>query len=714
LYINRDELLVLTPGEIVPYDDFVDSDIESSGYNLDLIEGYIREKIITVLNEETSDLVLVEDDDIVLNPNTNIPQSPPIKISTDVFKCLYLNSVATASVTTYDNATYTWKISNGIIISGQGTFTIKFTATVAGLPVVLSCAVVTDNITRNASATILGSNVLPAPIPVTISITPDNVEVTQNTSITLAAHVTGNANTNVTWYASAGTFVEGPNNTIVYTAPDNDGIYSVTATSVADPTKMASAKINCTKVEISLLPSSSKSVQVLDTLQYTAIVKGTIDPTVTWTVDEIPNGNLTVGTIIGSGNTINYMAPYFTGTHTIKATSAVNPTKYAAATITCVHAPVLDVSIFPSNTSIQVSTSLQMTANVTVGGPGSTDVIWKVNGVLYGTAETGTISVSSNSNFVVYHAPSIPGTYEITAVSVIDPTKYFTSTVVCTAVPVVAVTLTPATPVNTFVDGSLAFDAVVTNAVDTSVVWKVNNVVHGNETVGTITTGVANTCTYNAPSTPGIYTISATSVADPTKYASTTIVCSTIPITVTVLPATANVLLSDTLRLTVDVTGTGSHNVIWTVDGIVDGNTTVGSISYSEGTIWYIAPETKGVHVIKATSVEDDSKFDSTIVTCSEVVDIQVTLTPNGIQHIPVMTSLEFTAEVTGTSNTVVTWTVNGVANGNATLGTITSFAGNTQTYTAPSTGGTRTITVTSVADPTKSASTTVDCILQS
>jgi fibronectin type 3 domain-containing protein len=63
-----------------------------------------------------------------------------------------------------------------------------------------------------------------------------------------------------------------------------------------------------------------------------------------------------------------------------------------------------------------------------------------------------------------------------------------------------------------------------------------------------------------------------------------------------------------------------------------------------------------------------------------------------------------FAATVTGSANTSVTWSVDTIPNGNATVGTI-SAAG---AYTPPSTAGTHTISATSVADITKSASASI------
>jgi chitodextrinase len=63
-----------------------------------------------------------------------------------------------------------------------------------------------------------------------------------------------------------------------------------------------------------------------------------------------------------------------------------------------------------------------------------------------------------------------------------------------------------------------------------------------------------------------------------------------------------------------------------------------------------------------------------------------------------------FSATVTGSTNTSVTWDVDTIPNGNAAIGTI-SANGN---YTPPPTAGTHTISATSVADVTKSASASI------
>jgi hypothetical protein len=112
--------------------------------------------------------------------------------------------------------------------------------------------------------------------------------------------------------------------------------------------------------------------------------------------------------------------------------------------------------------------------------------------------------------------------------------------------------------------------------------------------------------------------------------------------------------------------------------------------------------------VVSATAATTTAPANANSGKCAAaVLPVAVTVTPatasvqvgNGMQT--------FTAAVTNTSNTAVTWSVNGVAGGNATVGMI-SAAG---VYKAPAsvpTPATVTVTATSGADATKSASAQV------
>ena len=70
-----------------------------------------------------------------------------------------------------------------------------------------------------------------------------------------------------------------------------------------------------------------------------------------------------------------------------------------------------------------------------------------------------------------------------------------------------------------------------------------------------------------------------------------------------------------------------------------------------------------------------------------------------------------FTATVSGTGNPAVTWAVDGIPNGSASLGTLTPGPGNTAVYTAPATPGRHTLTAVSAADPTRSATSIIQVV---
>ncbi|WLT31190.1 right-handed parallel beta-helix repeat-containing protein [Geothrix sp. PMB-07] len=81
-----------------------------------------------------------------------------------------------------------------------------------------------------------------------------------------------------------------------------------------------------------------------------------------------------------------------------------------------------------------------------------------------------------------------------------------------------------------------------------------------------------------------------------------------------------------------------------------------------------------------------------------------VTVTLQGAPaDINVGETLPVTAQVLGSATTAVSWTVDGIQNGNGDVGTITG-SGNTVTYVAPATEGNHVVAATSIAEPSKSA----------
>jgi uncharacterized protein YjdB len=87
---------------------------------------------------------------------------------------------------------------------------------------------------------------------------------------------------------------------------------------------------------------------------------------------------------------------------------------------------------------------------------------------------------------------------------------------------------------------------------------------------------------------------------------------------------------------------------------------------------------------------------------------VSVSITPDS-GSLAVDQTLQFTASVANTTNTAVTWSVDGVAGGNGTVGTISSSG----LYQASATSGMHRITVTSQEDTTRNAQATVTVAYQ-
>ena len=164
-------------------------------------------------------------------------------------------------------------------------------------------------------------------------------------------------------------------------------------------------------------------------------------------------------------------------------------------------------------------------------------------------------------------------------------------------------------------------------------------------------------------------------------------------------------------QFTAVVTGSGTFSpvVSWSVNGVMGGNSTAGTISPAG---LYVAPGVVPVPStvsVSATSVADATKSGTTTV--SIIVTPTVTFISISPQSpsVRVGQSQQFTASVTGsgTFNPAVSWSVNGVMGGNSTVGTI-SPAG---LYVAPGMvpiPSTVSVSATSVADATKSATVAV------
>ena len=340
------------------------------------------------------------------------------------------------------------------------------------------------------------------------------------------------------------------------------------------------------------------------------------------------------------------------------------------------------------------------------------------------TSGSGTIVSGANSNTVTVVAPSGGASFTLqltltdSAGHVNTANVVVSSTAATTTAPASAGStpcLTPMTPAQPSyiavsptgpslqaAGGTQQFTATAVNLGSSAVTWEVNGVAGGNTTTGTISTSGLYTAPADVPSSPSV-TVTAVSNANVnvSGFAGATI---TSGVTVGITPTSATVLVgTGTQSFTATVANSTNTAVTWTVNGIAGGNATVGTVS-SAGL--YTAPAqipSPATVTVSALAVADPAVSASAVVT---VVHVGVAVTPSSAT-LAVLNTQSFTATVTNTQNTAVSWLVNNIAGGNPTFGTISSAG----LYTAPAvipTPATVTVTAVSAADPTQSGSASV------
>ena len=329
------------------------------------------------------------------------------------------------------------------------------------------------------------------------------------------------------------------------------------------------------------------------------------------------------------------------------------------------------VSINPGTATLFIAGKSQI-FHATVAGTTNTKVTWSINPGI-GTINSG----------VYIPPPQVlsPQTVTVTATSVADPSKSASATI---SLNVVAVKVAPTT-IMLSQGQQTTFVPTVTGAPDTRVTWSVA------PAVGSIATWYP---TYVAPAqidTPQTVTVTATSVADPSKKAN--IAVNLRPVGIGVQPATVKLAQGQTQAFSAAVSGSTNTQVKWQI------SPSVGSISQT-GT--YIAPtqfNTVQTVTLTATSLADPRKTSTAAITLNPVVSValspaQASLSPAQAQPL--------TATVIGSANTGVSWSMS--PNVGSLLGN-----GATAIFTAPATVASQqsvTITAASKANPSATATT--------
>ncbi|MGB9072175.1 MAG: hypothetical protein WCC22_05850 [Terriglobales bacterium] len=432
-------------------------------------------------------------------------------------------------------------------------------------------------------------------------------------------------------------------------------------------------------VQISITPFQV-SMDAGQTQQFTATVTGSTNTAVTWSVSGTGCSGADCGTIDANGL---YTAPALianNATAKVSATSQANTGVTMSSTVTL---NALVVTMHPKSYSLDAG--MTETISATVTHHTNTALTWSMSG----TGCSGTDCGTFDSNTGIYTAPALvlnQATVSITATSVADPTKFDTCTV--TLVPI-SISISP-TAVTLDAGQNMQFTATISHHTNTAVTWSLSG-------PGLL----SNTGLYSAPAVnpnQTTATVIATSVADPSKSASATV--TLLPLFISISPTTATLGGGQTQQFTATITHHANKTVTWSLSGL-------GSLS---NTGLYTAPAVvtdQTTATVTATSVVDPARSASATVT---LIPITVGVSP-ATASVVVGGTQQFTATVTGTSNTSVTWSVSGAGCSGDDCGTINS----TGLYLAPSNEPnppTVTVTATSAVDITKSGTATVTIVL--
>ncbi len=419
---------------------------------------------------------------------------------------------------------------------------------------------------------------------------------------------------------------------------------------------------------------SPATIQSGGTSQCTATVNGTgsYSSAVTWSA--------TAGTISATGL---FTAPSVTSVTsvTIAAKSVQDNTKSGTATVT-VNPPTSTITVVADSCSpatIQSGGTSQCTATVTGTGSYSSAVIW--------SATAGTVSASG-----LFTAPAVSSSTTVTirATSVQDASKSGSTTVIVnppgSTITSVTASCSPTT-IQSSATSQCTASVAGTGNYSSAVTWSV------------VSGGISTSGLYTAPYVlvTEAVTIKATSVQDPTKSGSATVIVNPFPPTITSVTSScspATITSGTTSQCTAIIIGTGNYStaITWSA--------TAGTISLSGLFTAPIVTSATAI-TIRATSVQDPTKIGSTTVTVNPASPTITRVTVNCFPSTIVSggtSSCTASVEGSGNFSSAVTWS--------ATAGTISS----TGLFTAPFVATTTniTLTATSVQDNTKSGSAAV------
>jgi len=482
-----------------------------------------------------------------------------------------------------------------------------------------------------------------------------------------------------------------------------------------------------TSVTVSVTPPTA-NVFLGATQQFQSVVSGSSNSGVVWQVNGVTGGSAGSGTISATGL---YAAPTTmpAGTVTVTAVSDADAADSGSASVTLENN--IEISVAPPTANVPAGGAQVFTATMTASGDPAPGFNWSVNGIAGGNSTVGTIVTTSPTTalYTAPPAPPSPATVTLTATSAADQTKSgsATATITCSATD----TISPS-PASAGLGASQTFTASLCVPAGSALAWDVNGIAGGSAAVGTITVSGAATAIYTAPTDlPATNPVTIHAAVSPQPAGGPVTAAATVTITsgvtVSVAPPTATVGAAQRASFSATVTNTSDASVTWSVAGVVNGNASVGQICVSEsnpcvapsgasaGSVDFLAPASvPGVNpeLVTATSHADASKSGSATVTISGVTGaVTVDVNPSFAFVVPssglATSTFQFSATVSGSANTAVTWSVASAVAGQGCGGAACGSVSASGLYSAPAAAPSPnaiSVTATSRADPTKSA----------